>query len=104
MNHDIKMLVECKFPYRKRPRAGLCSWQLSWWKGVKQSRSSITGSSNRQEPIADNYLGSGGRGPLGGGPGQGGNCEVFPTEGIVVVVVCCSEKECRAITLVVVTW
>lgn len=60
---------------------------------MKQSRSSITGSSNRQEPIAYNYLGSGGRGPLGGGPGQGGNCEVFPTEGIVMMLCVVVEKE-----------
>lgn len=37
------------------------------------------------------YLGSGGRGPLGGGPGQGGNCEVLTEgmmcSGVVVVVV-----------------
>lgn len=32
------------------------------------------------------YLGRGGRGPLGGGPGQGGNWEAEPpTEGMLIV-------------------
>lgn len=34
------------------------------------------------------YLGSGGRGPEGGGPGQGGNLEEgLPAEGMLVVTV-----------------
>lgn len=53
-----------------------------------RSRSPVVNLIRSPRSLEGVYLGRGGRGPLGGGPGQGGNCEVEPPmEGMLIELV-----------------